>query len=112
MKAKALVAAEVVLKDQGPSNEEAPDMVADKLRRLGLKIVDVGPKSISIQAAADDFERLFACSLVRRDDKGGPAMSYGRIGGPALRPKAPLKVPSGLEDHIASIEVQEPPLMF
>jgi hypothetical protein len=106
------VSAEVVLKSSSDAKDEASDLVAGKLRESGIRIIDAGPRSISIQARQEDFERVFSCKLVARDDKKTGARSYGVIGGPALRPATAPVVPSDLKAYVASVEVQEPPIMF
>ncbi len=113
MATNPMVSAEVVLKspEKGDPADFA-DRVAQELQALGVEVLDVGRRSISIRTSPAHFEQVFSCTLRSDADKTTSGLSYGRMGGPALVPVSPPKVPAGLEPFVASIEVQVPPLLF
>jgi hypothetical protein len=107
MSDESIVSAEVLLRE--PSKAEK---VASKLEESGLQVLSVGSRSISVQAARDQFESLFECRLVPSEEGMSPAKDFGPLGGAGLLAAEPPRVPAELRNEVESIEVQQPPLLF
>ena len=107
MSDEPLVSAEVILRE--PSEAEK---VAGKLEEMGLEVLSLGSRSVSVQGAKDRFESLFECQLVLPEEGTSPAKDFGPLGGAGLRAAEPPKIPAELQDKVESVEVQQPPLLF
>jgi hypothetical protein len=107
MSEEQLVSAEVILYE--PSRAAN---VAGNLEELGLKVLSVGSKSISVQGSKERFESTFECRLVSSEEETSTGKDFGPLGGMGFRPAEPCKVPAKLRNEVESIEVQQPPLLF
>jgi hypothetical protein len=107
MSDEPLVSAEVILRE--PSEAEK---VAGKLEEMGLEVLSLGSRSVSVQGAKDRFESLFECQLVSPEEGTSPAKDFGPLGGAGLRAAEPPKIPAELQAKVESVEVQQPPLLF
>jgi hypothetical protein len=88
------------------------DKVAGKLEGLGLEVLLVGRRSISVQAPKERFESVFGCRLVPSEEETSPAKDFGPLGGAGFRAADPPKIPAELHGEVEAIEVQQPPLLF
>lgn len=107
MSDEPMVSAEVLVHD--PARAEN---VAGRLNELGLAVLSVGNRSVSVQTSKERFERLFRCRLVPSETGTSPAEDFGPLGGESLRAAEPPEVPPELREEVESVEIQPPPLMF
>ncbi|MBA2781799.1 MAG: hypothetical protein M3Q62_04535 [Actinomycetota bacterium] len=106
---ETLVSAEVLLRE---SDRAAGERVAKMLTELGLEVLSVGSRSVSIRGSKQRFESVFGCRLTPSERVDSPARDFGPLGGGGFRAIEPPKVPSELRDEVESVEIQQPPLLF
>ncbi len=106
---EAVVSAEVLLR---ASDRDAGEGVAEKLTKLGLEVLSVGSRSVSIQGSKRRFESVFGCRLIPSERVDSPARDFGPLGGGGFRAIEPPRVPGELRDEVESVEIQQPPLLF
>ena len=87
---ETLVSAEVLLREPELAAREG---VAQKLEKLGLDVLSVGSRSVSVQASKQRFESVFGCRLIPSEAADSPARDFGPLGGEGLRADEPPKIP-------------------
>ena len=113
MNNESIVSAEVLMRESTKTTANAAvEKVASRLQELGLKVLSVGKRSISVEGPKALFESLFKCELVESEEKTFPGSDFGLLSGTSLRATRPLEVPAELQDEVDSIEPQESAILF
>lgn len=106
MSGEPVVSAEVILHDRASAGN-----VAGRLNELGLEVLSVGGRSVSVQGSKERFETVFDCRLVPLEESS-PGEDFGPLGRSGFRAAEEPRVPPELREEVESVEIQPPPLMF
>lgn len=111
MSGEQVVSAEVILRERARGERASSGDVASRLDELGLRVLSVGGRSVSVQGSKELFESVFECRLVPYE-QSSPGEDFGPLGRAGFRAAEEPKVPPELREEVESVEIQPPPLMF
>lgn len=111
MSGEPVVSAEVILRERARGERASSGDVASRLDELGLRVLSVGGRSVSVQGSKELFESVFECRLVPYE-QSSPGEDFGPLGRAGFRAAEEPKVPPELREEVESVEIQPPPLMF